>query len=58
MQRFSNLSIFNVDDAAISALAEFSQRSMQLQFTIQDGSTLISDGELSLEITPIVTMQP
>jgi len=52
LHRFSNLSIFNIDDATIAALAGFSQRNMQLQFTIADGATLLSDGEQSLEITP------
>ena len=51
LQRFSNLRIFNVDDATMASIAEFSQRTMQLQFTIQDGTTLISDGERSLEVT-------
>jgi len=52
LHRFSNLSIFNIDDTTIAALAGFSQRNMQLQFTIADGTTLLSDGEQSLEITP------
>jgi len=52
LHRFSNLSIFNIDDTTIAAMAEFSQRNMQLQFTIADGTTLLSDGEQSLEITP------
>ena len=55
LQRFSNLRIFNVDDATMATLAGFSQRTMQLQFTIQDGTTLISDGERSLEVTPSTT---
>jgi len=55
LQRFSNLSIFNIDDATMAALAGFSQRTMQLQFTIADGTTLLSDGEQSLEITPSIT---
>ncbi len=54
-QRFSNLSVYHIDDATIAALAGFSQRTMQLQFTIADGVTLLSDGEQSLEITPVVT---
>jgi len=57
LQRFSNLSIFNVDDAAITALAGFSNRTMQLQFTIQDGVVLVSDGEQSLEVSPTSYMQ-
>jgi len=56
LQRFSNLRVFNIDDASVAALARFSRRNMQLQLTIQDGSTLISDGEQALEIAPVVTM--
>ncbi len=55
LQRFTNLSVFNIDDATVAALAGFSQRTMQLQFTIADGTTLLSNGEQSLEITPTVT---
>ncbi len=55
VQRFSNLNIFNIDDTTIAALAGFSRRNMQLQFTIADGVTLLSDGEQSLEITPAIT---
>ncbi|ATX82216.1 putative conserved protein YaeQ, suppresses RfaH defect [Mariprofundus ferrinatatus] len=57
LQRFSNLSIFHIDDAAVTALAGFSQRTMQLQFMIQDGTTLLSGGEQSLEIAPVTTKQ-
>ncbi|MFQ5356410.1 MAG: YaeQ family protein [Mariprofundaceae bacterium] len=53
LQRFSNLSIFNIDDAAVSTLAGFSRRTMQLQFTIQDGITLISDGKQSIEVIAV-----
>ncbi|MDQ6982953.1 MAG: YaeQ family protein [Mariprofundus sp.] len=55
LQRFSNLRIFNIDDATVTSLAGFSQRTMQLQFTIADGTTLLSNGEQSLEITPTIT---
>lgn len=55
LQRFSNLAIYHVDDAAVAALSAFSKRSMQLQLTIQDGHTLLSDGVQSLEITPTIT---
>jgi len=54
LQRFSNLRICTIDDTTLTALAGFSQRSMQLQFTITDGTTLLSDGMLSLEITPTI----
>jgi len=55
VQRFANLNVFNIDDATVAALAGFSRRSMQLQFTIADGVTLLSDGEQALEITPSIT---
>ncbi len=55
VQRFANLKVFNIDDATVAALAGFSQRSMQLQFTIADGTTLLTDGEQSLEIMPAIT---
>ena len=55
LQRFSNLSVFNIDDTTVTALAGFSRRTMQLQFTIADGTTLLSNGEQSLEITPTIT---
>jgi len=55
VQRFSNLGISNINDSAIAALAGFSRRNMQLQFTIADGTTLISDGQQSLDITPTIT---
>jgi len=57
LQRFSNLTVFSVEDTAITALAKFSQRTMQLQFTIQDGAILITDGEQSLEVTLTSYMQ-
>jgi len=56
LQRFSNLSVIHVDDATVAALAGFSRRSMQLQCMIQDGISLLSDGQQSLEIMPTVSM--
>jgi len=53
VQRFGNLGVFQIDDATVAALAGFSQRTMQLQFTIADGVTLLTDGEQSLEIAPM-----
>ena len=55
LQRFANLSIYHIDDHTLAALSDFSQRSMQLQITIADGTALLSDGIRSLEITPATT---
>ena len=49
--------IFSIDDVAVAALAGFSRRTMQLQFTIQEGTTLLSDGEQAVEITPMIIKQ-
>ncbi|MFQ5344472.1 MAG: YaeQ family protein [Mariprofundus sp.] len=57
LQRFSNLRVINISDSIVSSLAGFSQRTMQLQFTIEDGSALLSNGEQSMEITPTTIMQ-
>jgi len=57
LQRFSNLDIFSIDDVTVAALAGFSRRTMQLQFTIQEGTTLLSNGEQAVEITPMIIKQ-
>lgn len=56
VQRFSNLRIFAINDESLTSLAAFSQRTMQLQFTTADGTTLISDGERALELS-LTTIQ-
>ena len=48
--RFDNLRIINLDQEQTQELAEFSQRSMQLNVTIQEGHVLLSDGSRSLEL--------
>ncbi len=57
LNRFSNLGVIHIDDATIASLAGFSQRTMQLQFTIGDGEILLSDGKQSLEIIPAIIKQ-
>jgi len=56
LKRFTNLRIVHLADDELAALAQFSQRNMQLQFTIQDGITLISDGKQAMEIAPVITL--
>ena len=51
LRRFNNLNIINLPVEQTRELAQFSQRSMQLNLTIQEGHILMSDGENSLDIT-------
>jgi len=53
LARFKNLELLIIPDASVVALAGIAQRAMRLQCTIQDGTTFITDGEKSLEITPV-----
>ncbi|AMO56703.1 hypothetical protein GZ77_03025 [Endozoicomonas montiporae] len=48
--RFDNLRIINLSQEQTQQLAEFSQRSMQLNATIQEGHVLLSDGSRSLDL--------
>ncbi|MGK0441376.1 MAG: hypothetical protein ACJA0N_001174 [Pseudohongiellaceae bacterium] len=50
--RFNNLQIINFQDEEIQALTAITERSMQLQCSIQDGQLWINNGEQSMTITP------
>ncbi|GAV21343.1 hypothetical protein MMIC_P2327 [Mariprofundus micogutta] len=52
LERFDNLSVFNLSDEAVRAIGKMAERSMRLQCTIADGQLLFSDGETAVEITP------
>ncbi|MDQ7002763.1 MAG: YaeQ family protein [Ghiorsea sp.] len=52
LSRFNNLSVFVLNDEVVAAMGDMAKRNMQLQYTIQDGETLLSDGEHSLVIEP------
>jgi len=45
LEKLKNLAVFNLPAAAASTLAAMAQRSMKLQFTIQDGQVWVSDGK-------------
>jgi len=45
LARFSHLHIFCVPDDAVSGMSQMAKRNMQLQYMIQDGETMCSDGE-------------
>ena len=48
--RLQNLSIYHVPSAQSLALAKLTQRTMQLQIMVQDGTIWVSSGEDSVEI--------
>ena len=51
--RARNVAVWQVEAAQSQALASLTQRSMQLQVSVQDGSAYVSEGERSIEITPL-----
>ena len=48
--RLQNLAIYHVPNAQSQALAALTERTMQLQFMVQDGTVFVSSGERSVEI--------
>ena len=50
--RLSNLAVWQLPAEQSQALTGLAQRSMQLQFTIQDGQIWVSDGQQSIELQP------
>lgn len=50
--RARGLEVWQVAPAESQALAELAARGMQLQFTIQDGSTWVSDQQRTVELSP------
>ena len=52
LTRLSNLDVWAIDPAHSQALAELTQRTMQLQVTVQDGLVWIADAQHSIEIVP------
>jgi len=52
LTRFNNLQVFSIPDAVMEGLAEMTERTMQLQVTIQDGTAWVNSGDKTVEITP------
>lgn len=52
LQRFSNLRIINLAKDATEALANMSQRTMQLNVSLQDGEVSISDNTQNIDLVP------
>ena len=51
--RARNVAVWQVEAAQSQALAALTQRSMQLQVSVQDGTVYVSEGERAVEITPV-----
>lgn len=58
LTRLSNLSIWQIPPEASKALGGMAQRSMQLQFTIQDGALWVGNGQDSIQIEPVLWKGP
>ena len=56
LTRARNLTVWQVPSEQSQELGRMAKRSMQLQFTVQDGSVWVSDGQESVEITPVKLM--
>ena len=54
LQRYNNLSVVEIPEAACNALVDLVQRSMQLQCTVQDGDLWLSCEDRTLVVTPLV----
>lgn len=52
LERFDNLIVYSVPDAAVEALGKLVQRHMQLNCNIQDGQLWLSSGDHSVQIEP------
>lgn len=58
LTRASKLTVWQVPTEQSQALAALAQRSMVLQVSVQDGSIWISEGEESVEVTPVKLVGP
>lgn len=53
ISRLRNLDVWQVPHTESQALAKLARRSMQLQFSIQDGHVYVGDGSDSVEVQPL-----
>lgn len=58
LERLGNLTVVNIPAAASQALAALAQRSMQLQYTIQDGQVWLSDNDRNVQLDLEVRKAP
>ena len=57
-ERLRNLTIVNLPVESTNIISKLAQRTMQFQFSIQDGQIWLSDGEESVEITTNILKSP
>ena len=53
ISRARNLAVWQIEAAQSQALTGLVQRSMQVQVTVQDGTAWVSEGDRSVEVTPL-----
>ena len=58
LTRAQNLTVWQVPHEQSQALAKLAARSMQLQFTVQDGTVWVNDGDETVELTPLKLIGP
>ncbi len=52
--RQDNLAVTDISQEASRAMAKLAQRTMRLQYSIQEGEVLVTDGETSVRVEPVV----
>ena len=57
LERFDNLTVINLPLAAVQALGKLTERSMQLQCTVQDGEIWLSKDSDSVTVVPEIWKQ-
>lgn len=59
IRRLANVQVLALDDETCTALATLTERSMQLQCSIQDGHSWLTDGKRTVAIVPCwLTVRP
>lgn len=58
LARFKNLRVLSLPKEQTDALAALTERTMELQITIQDGQFWISGGEDTVAVTPTILLSP
>ena len=58
LERVKNLTVVNLPAAAAQAMEKMAQRSMQLQFTIQEGQVWVADKDNTVQIELSVLKSP
>jgi uncharacterized protein YaeQ len=58
LQRFNNLSVIELREAASTELVSLVKRSMQFQCTVQDGEVWLNCDDRTVRVSPLVLMSP